>query len=373
MTDTDRDLFRALFDRTSRHPLVIYRQHFLERLPHLLLQAAQQSAPAIMDCVGFEELKECLAAPTAHEQSWKNAELYPYLNYVAFPNNCKRQLCVDALRVHCGLTKLTYKTNPDVRYWRFARVTSRPFVEVAWFNRRALASDFTIGWSLLIRDRSVTVFRPHPGVFDDVEPSLYGAQSSDRSNDDLNQLLIDAFSLIDVYSRTLCENILDQISTISLLKELDRLPISYSLRNRYIGAIFITITSPIEMAEQIIHEYYHQSIWPWWLMEPPEDLPDVNLQVISPVTGAARSLPTMIQAILIYVSLIDFYTFAIKHDKAGPDITVKNRVIARTQIILERFNDLSVKVVGELKAMPATRALVDTILQIRHEIYFTNT
>ncbi|URR11153.1 hypothetical protein LT980_14490 [Citrobacter portucalensis] len=372
MTCTDKDLFRELFERTSKHSFDFYRHHFLERLPYLLLQTAQQSAPEIMDCAGFGELLKYLAVPTVDAQSWKNAELYPYLNYVAFPNNCKRQVCIEALRVHCGLEQLTYNTNPDVRYWRFPRVASGRFVEVAWFNHRRLVRNFSIGWNLVIRDKSITVFRPYICLFDDVEPSLYGAQSSSRSNNNLECLLKEVFSLIYLYSASLCNNILDQISTISLLREIDKRPISYSLRNRYIGAIFITIASPIEMAEQIIHEYYHQSIWPWWLVEPPEDLPDPNLQVISPITGAVRSLPTMIQAILIYIGLIDFYTFASKNFQAEPNIEVANRVIARTHIIREGFNDLAVTVADELKAMPASSALVGTIIQIRHETLIDN-
>lgn len=368
MSEINKDLFRATFARVSRHSFDTYRQHFLRRMPWLLLQAARQAAPAVANCAGFDQLYECLRAPESEAQTWKNAELFPYLNYVAFPQNSKRHVCVNALRVHCRLTELKYDTNPDVKYWRLAHGTSSQDVEVVWFDRKSAVRHSDLGWYRRIHDREIVVYRPHVGLFDDVEPDLYGRQSSSKSNSELDLVLGEAFSIIDLYSHSLCENILDQVSTVSLLKEVGGRPISYSLRNRYIGAIFITITSAVEMAEQIIHEYYHQCMWPWWLVEPPEDLPDTNLQVTSPITGAARSLPTMVQAILIYASLQDFYTFANEHGKTGlEDPATTDRARARAQVIRERFDDLAAKVVGELKDMPATRAVVDAILQLRNE------
>lgn len=367
MLDTNKDLFRALFGRVSRHSFETYRQNFLEQLPWLLLQVARQTAPTIAKCVGFEQLQECLKAPTSDVQTWRNAELFPYLNYIAFPLNSKRQLCVNALRVHCRLVELKYNTNPDVRYWRLAHNTSDHEIEVVWFDHRSAVRKFNLGWSLKVHDKAIAVYRPHYGLFDDVEPELYGAQSSTKSNKELNLLLSEAFSIINLYSHSLCGNIVDQVSSISLLKEVDGRPISYSLRNRYIGAIFITVASAVEMAEQVIHEYYHQCMWPWWLVEPPKDLPDASLQVKSPITGAVRSLPTMVQAILIYASLQDFYTFANERGKTDLDQATADRARARAQMIQERFDDLATSVVEELRDMPATRVIVDTILQLRKE------
>jgi hypothetical protein len=364
----DKDLFRALFGRVSRCSFDTYRQHFLMRLPRLLLRSAQESAPAITDCTGFEELAKCLDAPATDAQTWKNAELFPYLNYVAFPKNDKRQQCIDALRVHCQITQLTGETNPDVEYWRLPHISSSQKVEVVWFEHQSARRRLDLGWRIDVQKRAVVVYRPYSNLFDDVEPNLYGAQSSSKMNDELELLVREAFSIVDQYSQSLFENIVDHISTISLLKETVGRPKSHSLRNRYIGAIFITIASPIEMAEQIIHEYYHQCIWPWWLVEPPEDLPDVSLQVTSPISGAARSMPTMVQAILIYSSLQDFYTFSIERSVTGRDTAAADRALARASTIRQRFDELVATVLQELRDREATRAVVGAILQLRQEM-----
>ncbi|MGC1951646.1 MAG: hypothetical protein WA970_03495 [Gammaproteobacteria bacterium] len=79
-------------------------------------------------------------------------------------------------------------------------------------------------------------------------------------------------------------------------------------------------------------------------------------------------MPTMVQAILIYASLQDFYTFANEYGKTvEEDGATADRARARVQVIRERFDDLAAKVVGELKDMPATRVVVDAILQLRKE------
>lgn len=319
-------------------------------------------------CTGFEDLRHTLKCPSETFQTWRNAELFPYLNYLAFPNNIKSQYCVNALRVHCQLDQLKCDTNPDVNYWRLAHGAYKSSVEVAQFNHLLVESRFDIGWVLDIYENLVTVYRPHHNLFDDVEPALYGDQFSNKLNAELSELLTDAFGLIDQYSPTLRKNIVDQISTIALLKEPKGRPNSYSLRNRYIGAIFVSVTSATEMAEQLIHEYYHQCMWPWWLAEPPGDLPDVSMQITSPVTGAVRSLPTMVQAVLIYASLQDFYSFANNQRASGQDKAAADRARARALAIVDRFDALVVKVEEELKHRPLTRRLVDVIIDLRNEL-----
>ncbi len=367
MSDPNKDLFRALFARVSKHSFETYRESFLKRLPSLLLEAALQSAPEVADCEGFSELRERLHAPERQPQTWKNAELYPYLNYLAFPQNSKRQLCINALRAHCRLDPLTAVTNPDVRYWRLVGKSSVGQVDVVSFANQSAGHRRDLGWPLGVPGGQICVYRPHDRLFDDVEPCLYGAQATLKSNEELDWLLLQALSIIDQYSRDLHQNIIGQLSAISLLKEVNGRPISYSLRNRFIGGIFVTITSPAEMAEQIIHEYYHQCLWPWWLIEPPEDLPDAELRVTSPVTGAARSLATMIQAVLIYASLLDFYTFAKTKGLTGPDKAARNRAAQRALVIRTRYDNLASGVLEELERRPASQALVGTILELRNE------
>ena len=73
------------------------------------------------------------------------------------------------------------------------------------------------------------------------------------------------------------------------------------------GGVFVSISHPLEIAEQLIHEYYHQQIWPWWLVERPADLPDESITIVSPITGSVRSVAVMVQALLIYISVSLLY------------------------------------------------------------------
>ena len=63
-------------------------------------------------------------------------------------------------------------------------------------------------------------------------------------------------------------------------------------------------------AESLIHEYYHQRIWLWWLIEAPAHLPPREVMMTSPVSGQQRPVCVMMHALLIYASLIDFYSWA---------------------------------------------------------------
>lgn len=360
----DKDLFYQLFCRTSAHKFDSYEKTFLPRLPRLLLDAALESVPEIVQCTGFDELLDYLSNDLTNRQIWKNSELYPYLNYLAFPNNNKRQLCINSMLVHCGISSLKYDTNPEVLYWRLSN--ERP--EVAYFQNKTIAYKPKLGWTAKIKNEEIRVFRPYPNLFDDVEPRLYGSQISMMSNENINGALQDAFEVINRYSSPLCNRIISQLSTVALLREPDSRPVSFSLRNLFIGVIFVSITSPIEMAEQIIHEYYHQCLWPWWLVEPPEDLADTEVKIVSPVSGATRSLPTMIQAVLIYASLIDFYKFIKDTQLFNLHATMEQRWLERSSSLNEHFDTLVSLMASELKTMPSSLSLLNNIIEVKKNI-----
>jgi len=68
--------------------------------------------------------------------------------------------------------------------------------------------------------------------------------------------------------------------------------------------------SPTLLVESLIHEYYHQRIWLWWLIEAPADMPDHSMTIVSPVSRQERPVQVMMHALLIYVSLTDYYHWA---------------------------------------------------------------
>jgi hypothetical protein len=360
----DKDLFYKLFCRVSVHKFDSYEKNYLSRLPLLLLDAALVSAPEIKMCTGFDDLLDHLSNDLISHQIWKNSELYPYLNYLAFPNNEKRQLCVNSMLVHCGLRPLKYETNPEVLYWRLSNESQ----VVAYFQNQIITNKHKLGWTAKINNEEIRVFRPYPNLFNDVEPRLYGSQISKLSNEDMNRLLQEAFEVINCYSSPLCNRIIRHLSTVALLRESHSRPVSFSLRNLYIGVIFISIASPVEMAEQIIHEYYHQCLWPWWLVEPPGDLADTKVQILSPVSGATRSLPTMIQAVLIYASLIDFYEFVKDTQLCNLHAAMQQRWLERSSSLTENFDTLVDSMTSKLQTMPSSLSLLNNIIEVQKNI-----
>jgi hypothetical protein len=66
----------------------------------------------------------------------------------------------------------------------------------------------------------------------------------------------------------------------------------------------------------LIHEYYHQRLWLWWLIEAPPDMPDRAVTIVSPISKQERSVQVMMHALLIYISLTDYYRWA-EHFSAG--------------------------------------------------------
>jgi hypothetical protein len=84
---------------------------------------------------------------------------------------------------------------------------------------------------------------------------------------------------------------------------------SYNCRLLYFGAIFINPfrVNPYGMVESFIHEYFHQRLWQWWAHEEIEGLPTDDVMVRSPITGNLRSAAVMLQALIIYISVLHFY------------------------------------------------------------------
>src|SRR5690606_8324473 len=109
-------------------------------------------------------------------------------------------ICVNSLLVHCGLHTLKHDTNPEVHYWRLSNESHR----VLYFQNKIIANEPKLGWTVKVNGEEIRVFRPHPNLFDDVEPRLYGSQFSKLSNEDMNRLLKEAFEIINNYSSPLC-------------------------------------------------------------------------------------------------------------------------------------------------------------------------
>jgi hypothetical protein len=158
------------------------------------------------------------------------------------------------------------------------------------------------------------VYLPFPGLFDDV----VGADTYCGDGDwvdavTVEQRLAAAAAQIRAYCPVLYDGFRAAIGTIAVTGERgEDIRQSYSAEVTFAGGIFVAIPDDNipSLVEGLTHEYYHQRLWLWWLIEPPADLPPEELTIVSPVTNAERSALVMLHALLIYASACDFYRHA---------------------------------------------------------------
>lgn len=355
-----KDLFALLFSTFSKWTYEEYYLNFIERLPHRFIEGATAANPELKSCLGFAELRELFACERG--QRWKNPELYPHLNRVIIPGYAFLQRHIDALRVHVGLQGLTCSSMPGPRFWRLRDPISK-VVEVTGSSVNN-ADDFIV--PVTMGQPFPVVYCPHPNLFEDIEKNLYRGEASVYDSPLLCEHIRDAFHLLDKYSPDIASGFRREINTVALMTRQPGGTKSFSLRNFYIGGIFVSIGDPIMLAEQFIHEYYHQCIWPWWMIEPPADLPSDQLTIVSPITGRVRPVSVMIQALLIYRSLIDFYRFVLSATECEPLGTNQGSdADARLAKLEAGSAPLFEALDNSLSPHPRTRQMVEMIVSTR--------
>jgi hypothetical protein len=358
-----KDLFARTFNEFSRWTHEEYHANFIERLPHRLLQAAADLNPELKSCRGFGELQDLFAS--VRSRRWSNPELYPFLNYMNIPSNeinipTFLQSAVDALRIHVGLDTLRPVAKPPVKFWRLRYPASAVFQDL----RGVMSKVEDVSLHELEAEPFPIVYRPYPNLFDDIDRRLYRGDGCQLETKQLWRLAKEALRVISSYSTDLAAGFCREISTVAFLAPQpgDRDFGSFSKRNFYIGGIFVSIADPISVAEQFIHEYYHQTIWRWWMIEPPTDLPADDQIIVSPITGRPRPLLSMIQGLLINYSLIDYYRFILSPAELRyHDEDQRERAKARLSKIEGGIGALLVALKGALSGRPHCGAIVEFI------------
>ena len=352
-----KDLFAVLFNTFSRWNYEEYYVNFIERLPHRFVQGALSANPDLDSCLGLAELRELFACESG--QRWKNPELYPHLNRVIIPGYSFLQRHIDALRVHVGLQHLTPSIVPGLRFWRLRD----PILKVVEIAEGDVDNENAFEVRVKLGQPFPVVYRPHPNLFDDIERNLYRGNGCDIDSFRLSQLVENAFNLLVGYSPDIASGFRREINTVAMMARQLGGTKSFSLRNFYIGGIFVSIGDPVMLAEQFIHEYYHQCIWPWWMIEPPPDLPSDEETIVSPITGRVRPVSVMIHAFLIYQSLIDFYRFVLSNPECrGHDQGVLADAQTRLSKIEGGSKPLLTALDNALSEHPRTRAMVEMIV-----------
>ncbi len=251
-----KDLFVRVFNELSRCSLEHYTANFIERLPLKLLEPAEQINPDVKRCFGYEQLREELTQ--SHQRRWRNPELFPYLNNLNVRSFVDLQGCVYALRTHVGLNAARDNALQPGLFWRLRD----PKVKLLKQTGNGLK---------LIDEASITdgqspfpvVYKPVEGLFSDIKAELYRSDSQITARSCL-ALAKSGMELLRRYSSELATGFCDEISIIAFMSESNGRARSFSMRNFFVGAVFVSVADPIVVAEQFLHEYYHQRIWPWW-------------------------------------------------------------------------------------------------------------
>jgi hypothetical protein len=310
-----KDLFLRVFAQLSRFDYGEYYRDFVCKAPIWILRSAGRAHEDVRTFPGFQAL--CAFLKERSCSCWNNPELYPHLHRVlrARDGQSDTSRTLKALEGHLGLREVSADLFTH-RYFRRNRPLPATFEladgRVKEAPEAIIAKD--PGFPLL--------YGPVPHLFDDVVGgrATYDGSPLPVSPDEIRRTVGDAERLLGRYDATLHNGFTEAVGSLAITggwSLADRA--SYSSGSNYTGEIFTTLCpgAPTLLGESLIHEYYHQRLWLWWLIEAPSDLPGREVVMVSPVSGQERPVQVMMHALLIYMSLVDYYRWA---ERASDDL-----------------------------------------------------
>jgi hypothetical protein len=300
---TNFDLVELMFSQFSQFTPSEYRELYVERLPLLLLRSAIEKRP-FLGPLANDVLGALCAGDSSHAA---NPELYPHL--LALQSADERSSAeghVDALRIQLGMIAPQPGATGARRFVRLRRP------EPTVLERRGKAMAEIAGVVCPVPELpTLLVYRPYPLLFDDIVNGHYHGRGKRLELHHLARLVSAALHELKDYSKELWASVAETVRTIAFTSDSVSVTRSYSPRLSFLGGIFCAVCRPPLLVESVLHEHYHCRLWTWWLVEPPADLPGDEMQIISPLTRRRRPASTMLHALLINASLIDYYGFAL--------------------------------------------------------------
>ncbi len=303
-----KDLFRLTFAKISRFGYEDYYHDFVRNAPLWLLDAAARAHEDVASFPGFPGLYSFLQNKSF--AWWRNPELYPHLMRLLSARDREHdsESHLRALEGHLGLREISAEVFTH-RYFRLHGPSPQTFELID--GKIRIVPD-----AILLNDRDFpVVYQPIPHLFDDVVggAASYVGSPLPLSPSQMRQVVKDAANVLCQYDAELYRGFTEAVGTLAITGEWE--PgnrSSYSTGSVYTGGIFTSICadSPALLVESLVHEYYHQRLWLWWLIEAPSDIPARDVTIVSPVSKQERPVQVMMQALLIYVSLTDYYRWA---------------------------------------------------------------
>lgn len=303
-----KDLFRLTFDKFSKFGYEDYYRDFVQHAPLWLLHSAALAHDDVRTFPGFPELYSFLQDHSA--TYWRNPELYPHLFRILKARDSEPDFerRLNALEGHLGLREINAQMFTH-RYFRLHGPSPQTFELVNGEIR-------SVPDAILTNDKDFPlVYQPIPHLFDDVVggTATYVGSALPIPPSEIKQVIRDAADVLRQYDDELYNGFTEAVGTLAITGEWNLgNRSSYSTGSVYTGGIFTSLCadSPTLLVESLIHEYYHQRLWLWWLIEAPSDIPERDVTIVSPISKQERPVQVMMHALLIYVSLTDYYRWA---------------------------------------------------------------
>lgn len=352
-----KDLFLTVFEELSRFSWSEYQFQFLDELHINLLNAATKLNGEVAEHPAFAHVYDLLVQDRARQS--RNPEIFPPIYEVLL-----RGVGEDARSV-LGRLRLQVEDRAIDEC-----LTKDGFYRRTYFTPHLLIrsrnSCKSLDENVIIDVDGVhfpLVYFPTAGLFDDiVGRDVYWGSSAPFTRDEARRTLRRAATSLKKYSTEIYSGFCDSVRVLALTGEpVEDVPRSFSARTLYSGGIFsaIKLNNVPAMVENLIHEYYHQRLWLWWMIEGPADLPDEQTRIVSPITGATKTVQVMLHAFLIYVSVIDYYRWTIDHEEnsEGSRAWAKRRLEALSINSIELRNRLF----DSLDGRPETKRFVSCV------------
>lgn len=338
-----RDLFSEVFSRFSQYESGEYQELFVNRLPLLLLGAATQESPSIRSIPGYAELRDEIEGNAkAH---CTNPEIFPHLHALRICPSERHRFHIDCLRVHVGISTPTPRTLGNHRYLRL----HFPKPQILAVRKSELAEVDGVLIDGLGALSFPLAYAPHPQLFCDVAGTIYkgGGAKPAASESLLRNYLLQAIGEMRAFSGELASAFCSDVSCVAFTADRLSYRRSYSMRMDFPGGIFTAVCSPPALVENLIHEHCHLRFWRWWMLEKPSDLISSKKLIRSPVSRYVRSVPVMLQALLIYCVAIDFYRWRIGSPSVLSVISRPLRQVCRAR--LTRLEESTVLLARQLR------------------------
>ncbi|HEX5038112.1 MAG TPA: hypothetical protein VFX30_13215 [bacterium] len=240
---------------------------------------------------------------------WRNSEAYYPVDYMTRSKDTEYfPYLLELLEVLVGMKGMNEaKPLPD-GYYRLNGINGRVYEK-----RDGKLSE--IGKEVVCRLSGFqpAVYLPRNGMFQDIlMPKYYPDMKAPPKPSALKTQLTRTLEHMKDFSRDVWEDFQDAVSNVVLLTSAPGVGVgSMAITHKYFGGVFFNcfMNDEYNGVESLVHEYIHNRCTLWWESATPTGLPSDTVHIVSPMTGNRVMASTMIHALIIYISALQFYRF----------------------------------------------------------------